>query len=146
MKSGAWKIAVVIVLVAAVAIVLANKKKSVERTAPLQQTTVSGKNLPKMLELGSTTCMPCKMMEKVIEELRRDYSDSLAVEFINTEEQPDMATKYKIKVIPTQVFLDPQGNEFYRHLGFYPTDDIIAMLRDKGYRIQKRQNGGNGTE
>jgi thioredoxin 1 len=42
--------------------------------------------------------------------------------------------KYGIRVIPTQVFLDSQGNEYYRHMGFFPKEELIKVLAMKGVR------------
>jgi thioredoxin 1 len=33
--------------------------------------------------------------------------------------------------MPTQVFLDKDGKEFFRHEGFYPKADIEKMLAEK---------------
>lgn len=49
-----------------------------------------------------------------------------------TEEGRPYATKYKISVIPTQVFLDAKGTEFYRHEGFFPEDELMRLLRGRG--------------
>ncbi len=39
-----------------------------------------------------------------------------------------MATKYKIRVIPTQVFLDQDGKEFFRHEGFFPKEELMKIV------------------
>jgi thioredoxin 1 len=42
------------------------------------------------------------------------------------------AEKYGIKVIPTQVFLDKEGKEFFRHEGFFPEGEIDKLLQKRG--------------
>jgi thioredoxin 1 len=79
-------------------------------------------------EFGSTTCVPCKMMEKVMEEIRMIYGDKVQVIFHNVNTEKELAAAYDIKMIPTQVFLDANGKEFSRHVGFYPTADIIKLF------------------
>jgi thioredoxin 1 len=37
-------------------------------------------------------------------------------------------------VIPTQVFLDRDGNEYFRHEGYFPKEDLIQVLRFKGIK------------
>jgi len=51
-----------------------------------------------------------------------------------TEEQQPYAQKYGIRLIPTQVFLDKDGKEFFRHEGFFPEDEIHKLLQGKGVK------------
>ena len=76
--------------------------------------------LPRMIELGSVSCIPCKMMATVLDELRKDYSGALQVDFIDVNKDREAATQFGIRVIPTQVFLDASGKELFRHEGFFP--------------------------
>ncbi|HQK87636.1 MAG TPA: thioredoxin family protein, partial [Acidobacteriota bacterium] len=72
------------------------------------------------------------MMAPLLEELARDYKGRMDVEFIDVWENPGAAEKYKIQSIPTQIFYDAEGNEFFRHVGFYPKEDILARFKEKG--------------
>lgn len=54
-----------------------------------------------------------------------------------TKEQKQYAQLYKIKLIPTQVFLDANGKEFHRHEGFYPEAEIDKLLKGKGLKPKK---------
>lgn len=80
------------------------------------------------LEFGSTTCVPCKMMEKVLVEVKDIYGDRIDVQFINVMKNRDLAQEYGIKLIPTQVFLDENKNEISRHQGYFPTAEIRKIL------------------
>ena len=73
--------------------------------------------LPKLLDLGATKCIPCKMMAPVLEELKTEFAGRLEVEFIDVWKNPDAGKKYKIKLIPTQIFFDASGKERFRHEG-----------------------------
>ncbi|MCF7919586.1 MAG: thioredoxin family protein [Candidatus Cloacimonetes bacterium] len=84
------------------------------------------------LEFGSTTCIPCKMMEKVMEEVRTIYGDSVAVIFNNVNEERELSKTWNIKLIPTQIFLDADGKEFFRHEGYYPTEEIAKLFAENG--------------
>jgi thioredoxin 1 len=35
-------------------------------------------------------------------------------------------------MIPTQVFLDKNGKEFHRHVGYYAYDEIMPVLKKIG--------------
>lgn len=83
------------------------------------------------LELGSVNCIPCKMMQPVMKEVEQEYKDKIDVIFYNVNEDRTMADKYKIKLIPTQIFLDKNGKEFYRHEGFFPKEEILKIVDPK---------------
>lgn len=88
------------------------------------------------VELGSVNCIPCKQMVPVMKSIEEKYGEQVKVIFYDvwTKEQKKYAQQYKIKLIPTQVFLDENGVEFFRHEGFYPEDEIDKLLRSKGLK------------
>ncbi|HPO90838.1 MAG TPA: thioredoxin family protein [Victivallales bacterium] len=94
--------------------------------------------LPKMLELGSVRCMACKAMEPIIKSLKEKYSKNLSVEFIDVMQHYQIGEKYKIEVIPTQIFLDPEGKEIFRHVGFYSEEEIIKKWKELGYEVDRK--------
>ncbi|MGB9664062.1 MAG: thioredoxin family protein [Ignavibacteria bacterium] len=88
------------------------------------------------IELGSVNCVPCKMMQPVMKAIEKKYGDQVKVVFYDvwTKEQKQYAQLYKIKLIPTQIFLDENGKEFHRHEGFYPEAEIDKILSEKGLK------------
>lgn len=78
------------------------------------------------LEFGSTGCYACRQMEKVMEEIESSYKNKVKVVFINVmkKETKELSDYYGIATIPTQVLLDKKGREFFRHTGFFPTEDL----------------------
>lgn len=137
MRRNGWKIAVVIILAAVIVGVIANKKRGPEpqppRPAPAAAPAPA--KLPRLVELGSTQCVPCRMMAPILDELTRDFKGKLVVEFIDVWQNPDAGDTYGIQSIPTQIFYDADGKEFFRHEGFYPKEEILAKFREKGYRF-----------
>jgi thioredoxin len=91
------------------------------------------KTLPRLLDLGATKCIPCKMMAPILDELERDLAGQLEVEFIDVWENRGKAGEYGIQMIPTQIFFSPSGEELYRHAGFYSRKDILNKWRELGY-------------
>ena len=89
--------------------------------------------IPRLLDLGSKECIPCKMMAPILEELKEDYRDRLIVEFVDVREKPDVAQQHGISVIPTQIFFAPDGKELWRHEGFLGKEDILAKWKELGY-------------
>jgi len=87
-------------------------------------------NLPRLVDLGAGKCIPCKMMAPILEELKSQYQGKLNVVFIDVWEKPDEAKKYKINIIPTQIFYDASGKELYRHEGFFSKEDILNKWKE----------------
>jgi len=88
------------------------------------------------VELGSVNCIPCKMMQPVMKNIEKKYGNKIKVIFYDvwTQEQRPFADKYGIRLIPTQVFLDENGKEFFRHEGFYPEEEIHKLLKTRGLK------------
>jgi thioredoxin 1 len=86
------------------------------------------------IELGSVNCIPCKMMQPVMKSVEEKYGTQVKIIFYDVwkPEQKKFAQQYGIKLIPTQVFLDKEGKEFFRHEGFYPEAEIDKLLKSKG--------------
>lgn len=89
------------------------------------------------IELGSVNCIPCKAMQPVMESIRSKYSDQVSVLFYDvwTEEGRPYGQKFRIRVIPTQVFLDKDGKEYYRHEGFFPEEELLKILEKGGVSL-----------
>ncbi|HDS29952.1 MAG TPA: thioredoxin, partial [Firmicutes bacterium] len=91
-----------------------------------------------LVDLGSLSCVPCKMMEPELEALRNEYGDKLIVEFIDVYKDHAATRQYGIRSIPTQVFLDPSGKELFRHVGYMSKIDILNKWRELGYDFTSR--------
>ncbi len=107
-----------------------NKTQSVQAEAPAR--------LPKLLDLGATKCIPCKMMAPVLEKLKADYAGRLEVEFIDVWQNPGVGKQHKIELIPTQIFFSDSGKELFRHVGFYGRDDILAKWKELGVDLNRK--------
>jgi len=88
--------------------------------------------LPKLIEVGSTTCTPCKLMAPILEELKSEYKGKLEIVIVDVNEDKGAAGKYGVRMIPTQIFYDSEGREVARHTGFIPKDDLLAKFVEKG--------------
>lgn len=88
------------------------------------------------VELGSVNCIPCRMMQPVMKAIEEKYRGRVRVVFhdVWTPEGKDYAAQYRIYAIPTQVFLDKNGKEFFRHVGFFPQAEIEKVLAKQGVR------------
>lgn len=112
--------------------------QSTEKVIP-QQTeneksdTVSSTKIT-FIEFGSLNCIPCKMMQPVMKEVEEKYGNQVKVIFYDvwTKEGKLMAPKYGLRTIPMQVFLDKDGNEYFRHKGYFSIEEVVKILKIKG--------------
>jgi len=81
-----------------------------------------------MVDLGAKTCIPCKMMAPILEELKVEYQGRAAVIFIDVREDPGQGKRFGVLSIPTQIFYDRNGREIFRHAGFYSKEKIKLWL------------------
>jgi len=96
----------------------------------LKQAISNGK--PTLAEFGRGVCIPCKEMKPILEELSVEYKGELNVVIVEIDDNVDLTRQFGIMMIPTQIFLDSEGEEVFRHIGFYPKEEIIAQLEKMG--------------
>jgi len=77
------------------------------------------------------------MMAPILEELKKDYAGQFEVEFLDVWENPNYGRQYGIRLIPTQIFLDPSGKELFRHEGFYARQDILGKWKELGFAFKE---------
>ncbi len=92
------------------------------------------KKLPMLVDLGKGTCIPCKKMKPILEELTREYEGRAIVKVIDLRYDRGAGQRFGIRLIPTQIFYDADGNEVYRHEGFMDKQSIINRFTEMGVR------------
>jgi len=108
------------------------KKGAVLKTKSLE--IDFSKHKAAFLELGSDRCIPCRQMQPIMREIAAAFPEDVLVVFYDVWEDPAPARKYKIQLIPTQIFIDREGKEFFRHVGLYPKEEILKVLEKMGVR------------
>ena len=100
----------------------------------------SSKKLPKLLDFGAEKCVACQRLAPIIKELQQEYADSFTTQFIDVWIKSNLpqAKKYRIQLIPTQIFLDANGKELWRHTGFISKKDILKKWQELGYNFTKK--------
>lgn len=93
------------------------------------------KPTPRFVDLGTTSCAPCKVMLGVMQELEGRVGTALKIEFINVKDQPDAMEQYGTRTIPTQVFFSPEGKELFRHSGVMRADAVVAKWAELGFDL-----------
>jgi len=125
------KISIIIVLILSV-IAIWGYKIYVVKNEPNQTTQDLEKGKPTLVDLGSSTCIPCREMVPVLAQVKNMYDGKVVVKFIDINEDPEETSKYEIKVIPTQIFLDKDGKQVFRHEGFFSKEEIVKVFKDMG--------------
>jgi thioredoxin 1 len=101
-------------------------------TPPTKADDKTSAPLPRLVDLGAGKCIPCKMMAPILKELKEQYKGRLDVVFIDVWEKPAEAKKYRIDIIPTQIFYDASGKELFRHEGFFSKEEILSKWKELG--------------
>jgi thiol:disulfide interchange protein len=98
---------------------------------------------PVILDFYADWCPPCVAMEegtypdpRVISEL----SDFVAIK-VDTQKRIDIETKYSIAYYPTVVFLDPEGREVSRHIGYLGPEEMVEEIKLSRDKLPKESPG-----
>ena len=85
------------------------------------------------IELGSVRCIPCQKMQHVIKQVEDKYPHKVKTVFYDvwTDKGKPYAEKYHIDLIPTQIFLDKNGKEYFRHEGYFSFEELDKILQQK---------------
>ena len=96
----------------------------------LAQATTAPHVLPKILEFDRKLCPICQASERVILAVKGRYPGQFEVEKLYIGEAEALFRRYKVAIVPSQVFLDAAGQEVGRHEGVFKPDALIQKLRD----------------
>ena len=101
-----------------------------------QEDTMTDEIKVTFVELGSVGCIPCDKMQPIMKEIEEEYKGQVKVIFhdVKTAEGNPYIKEFGIRAIPTQVFLDKDGNEYFRHLGFFAKDELVEVLKMQGVK------------
>jgi thioredoxin 1 len=96
----------------------------------LAQATPAIKVMPTILEFDRKNCPICRASERVILAVKDRYPGQFGVEKLYIDEADGVFRRYKVAIVPTQVFLDTAGQEVGRHEGVYTQEALIQKLRE----------------
>lgn len=95
----------------------------------------TGSGLPCLVEFGADECEACQKMEGVLEELRTVAEGKVDVVTINTDRYPQEAVRWRLRLIPTQIVVNAQGEEMARHEGYLPLEELLTELEGAGIQV-----------
>ncbi|MCK4463961.1 MAG: thioredoxin [Candidatus Omnitrophica bacterium] len=101
----------------------------IEITKDNFETTVLKSARPVIIDLWAEWCMPCKMIEPVLDEIANDYKEKIDVAKINVDEYPELATELSVMNIPTLIFFK-DGEEITRMVGVNTKEYIEKKIKE----------------
>ena len=90
--------------------------------------------LPKLLDFGAGTCIPCKKMAPILKELSEEYKGRVDIKIIEVYQEREMTEANRIRLIPTQIFFDSKNKEVFRHEGFMDKEAIEKVFEKMGVK------------
>ncbi len=83
-----------------------------------------------LIELGGYGCKPCMRMDTVLAEIKLIFKEKININTIRvTEDRGKKAAKYfGVNAIPTQIILDKNSSEIYRHTGYISTKELQKII------------------
>ena len=110
----------------------------IDYSKPLPQSILDGnQDLPVLVNTGIESCPPCRRMASILLEMKYDYGHIFETHYYDTQKQPDVSEIFQIRVAPTQIFFDRDGNELHRNEGFLHGDHIIELWNNLGLTVEK---------
>jgi len=83
---------------------------------------------PILIDFYADWCGPCRLQSPIVEELARRMGDQVEVRKINVDDHMDMATKYRIYVVPTLI-IEKDEKEIRRIEGLTDRASLEAIMK-----------------
>ncbi len=80
-----------------------------------------------LVDFWAPWCGPCKVVSPIVEEVAKDYNGKVKVGKLNTDDAPDIASRYGIRSIPTLMYFK-NGAVVQQLVGAYPKSKIVEKL------------------
>jgi thioredoxin 1 len=93
---------------------------------------LASKRVPVLLEFGRGWCIPCKYMKPILDDMAKAYSGKAIVTTVDMDANKDLVRDFGIRMMPTQVFLTPDGKEFFRNEGTLEREQIAQVFEKMG--------------
>ena len=95
-------------------------------------TSLFATKVPVMLQFGKSWCPRCQSTKPILDSVTRAYAGNALIVPVDVEVNKDLVRDFKIRLIPTQIFLMPDRSEFFRHEGILQGPQIDEILTKMG--------------
>ncbi len=84
-------------------------------------------SIPVILDFYSDSCMPCRVIAPILDDISNEYSNKIKVCKLNINEYSDVAEKYGVMAVPTLMYIK-NGREINRTIGLIEKEEILRMI------------------
>jgi thioredoxin 1 len=91
------------------------------------QSLVMERELPVLVEFSASWCGPCKMIDPIVVKLSKDYEGKLKCYKLDTDDSPDIATKYGVRSVPTMMIFK-NGEKRDAIIGAVPESALVTCV------------------
>lgn len=137
--NGLWKSQAVCGLFALIFMACNSQSGAAEVSESVVHESIASSGVPVLVDLGSNSCTPCRLMAEELEMLDNLTGTQLEVIVIDVNEDPDAASTFGVRLIPLQVFISEDGEELFRHEGFISCEDMLSRWATLGYNFQSEE-------
>ena len=88
---------------------------------------VSKSAIPVLVDFWAPWCGPCHSLAPTIEKIAGEFSERIRVAKVNTDENPNLAARFRIQGIPTLIVF-VNGREVDRIVGVLPKQAIVSRI------------------
>ncbi|MDD2217204.1 MAG: thioredoxin family protein [Eubacteriales bacterium] len=81
-------------------------------TTSIDLGSLTAYGLPIIIDFGADSCIPCKEMTPVLKTLNAEMQGKAIIKFVDVWENSNAADGFPLQVIPTQVFINPDGTPY----------------------------------
>src|SRR3990170_5327010 len=82
---------------------------------------------PVLVEFGAAWCQPCKILEPVLEELAKEWGETVKVAKLDVDEATQLTINYQVFSVPTTM-LFKNGEVLERMVGYQPKERISGKV------------------
>ncbi|VAY86304.1 Thioredoxin [hydrothermal vent metagenome] len=108
---------------------LKNHENQMLKSTPFSQIQPQIGKEPMMIEFGSVSCQSCQVMGKILFKIKQKYPKS-NIYFLDIYKDMPTAKSFGIRMIPTQKYLDKDGNIADTHMGIIKQDEFEKKLKN----------------
>jgi len=107
------------------------KTIKVEKYANIVENIGNGK--PTIIAFGMSHCYSCLAMSKLFAEILEKNPEYQIYSVDGQKERLILRDKYRLKLMPVQLFFDAEGNEVFRHEGAYKKPVLEIIMKKYGF-------------
>lgn len=97
----------------------------------LEEALKSGR--PTLVDFGSDFCGPCIRLRPVLKALKEAHEGRINVLYVDVDRHKDLASRYRVKFLPTLVFFNQQGMEVNRKMGYMERAALERIMAQLGF-------------